>query len=305
MTVESNEAIQLELFDLIGHLQDASLRACQKLAGLCSTGKPAHAELSRKFRSCVTDIDRVVIEALTDAQGAFIVQSGILRVAEDPISRLLTIVLNEVEQLIDANAKSVDGNEIPELLERLVVQYVFHELRHRTQGLSRYEDIQKLKGLDSSIVSDYDVFADRDAASAVAMIYAKDESRATYLELFRDALFFSTNYFFQVFPVPVNRPDKVARAMAILFMAARLARCNFENGVQEDVEFPLDAPLHVSLSMKTKKLAIHIGEPSRELLGTADNDDGVGELIDQICAQDFGSAIETSTRLMNKLQLLG
>jgi hypothetical protein len=92
--------------------------------------------------------------------------------------------------------------------------------------------------------------------------------------------------------------------MAILFMAARLTKRDLSHTVIEKEGFPLDAALYVTLSSPNKRLAIHRGEPSRELLGVANDEDGVGELMSQICDGDFDAALETSIRIIEGLDLM-
>lgn len=281
---------QLDLFDL---LQDRATRACKRLTAICEGNEPLHKELSAKFLAAVADVELVTIEALAGSAGAFIFDNGHLKIAEAPVSKLLAIVLNEVERELDEGKASIGETDIPLLLERVFVEYVLHEVRHRTQGLAEFEDVQALKSVAGpAAMSEYDTLADRDAAMALATLYAEDDSRGAYLSAFRDALFFSSKFFFQIFPIPASRPDKVARAMAILFMAARLAKRDLSHTVIERPDRPLDAPLHVSLSSSQKRLAIHLGEPSKRLLGIANDEDGVGDLISQICDGDYDAALE-------------
>ncbi len=304
MTVKIDESVQLDLLDL---LETRGLAACKKLNAICSDPHFAHIELRRKFLGAIRDIERVTIERLARARGAFEVHDGVLRISETPIAHLLTVIVNDIEHQIDSGAVAIDAVDVPDLLERVFAQYIFHELRHRTQGLTQHSDVQALKALGAAdLVADYDVLADRDAACAVATVYAKDGTRNAYLSTFKEALFFSTNYFFQVFPIPSSRPDKIARAMSVLFMAARLAvrDLNDNDTVEENSEFPLDAPLKVTISTKDKMLAVHLGEPSPRLLGFANDDDGVGDLMDQITHGQFNEAIETSTRIMGRMKLL-
>lgn len=300
-TIGINTNTQLDLFEL---LQDSALEACSNLAKICDGGEPIHRELRQKFLAAVADIETVTIEALATTAGAFVIKDGHLKVAEAPVSRLLTVIVSDIETRIDQDKPAIDGEEIPKLLERVFIQYVLHELRHRTQGLCEYSEVQMLKNLAGpAAIAEYDTFADRDAAMAVAVMYAEDGSRAAFLRSFREALLFSTDYFFQTFPIPADRPDKIARVMSILFMAARLAKRDLSGKLVEDGARPLDAALFVSLSTPKKQLAIHRGEPSRELLGVANDEDGVGQLMEQICDGDFESALETSIRIIKRLDL--
>lgn len=301
-TADANTIPQLDLFEF---LEAGATGACKRLTKLCDGPGELNRELKRKFHAAVADVEFVTIEALAETAGAFVFKDGRLAIAEEPISHLLTVILNDLEARFDDGRVSVEKHEIPKMLERVVVEYMLHEVRHRTQGLAEFSDVQALKAIaGASVMAEYDTFADRDAALAMAALYAEDESRSAFLRSFREALFFSTTYFFQVFPIPANRPDKIARAMAILFMAARLAKRDLVEPVAEVDGRRLDMPLHVSLSTSQKKLAIHRGEPSKELLGVANDWDGVGELMTQICGGDFDSALETSIRIMDNFDLV-
>jgi hypothetical protein len=301
-TADVQTNLQLDLFDL---LQTGAAGACSRLAAYCRADGPHSCELKGKFYGAVADVERVTIEALAKASGAFVVQDGHLRIAEAPIPRLLNVVVRDLNKRLAEGDPSLEQDEVPRILERVFVQYVLHEVRHRTQGLANLSDVQTLRAIaGAGAMLDYDVQADRDAALASAALYASDESRAAFLAAFREALFFSTQYFFEVFPIPAERPDKIARAMAILFMAARLAKRDLGQPTVEDDSLPLDATLYVSLSAPTKSMAIHRGEPTRELLGFANDADGVGTLMEQICNGDMGGALSTSIKIADKLQLI-
>lgn len=294
-----------EQLDLFSFLECGAADACKKLATAVTGSAAIPAEVRNKFYKAVVDVEAVTIRTLASTNGAFVIEGSTMLVSEEPVAKLLTVILNEVAQDLEGNEPSLSESEIPLLLEKVFIQYVFHELRHRSQGLAGLANVRILRDVAGPhVMSEYDVMADRDAALAVASIYAEDETRASFLRAFREALFFSTKYFFQVFPIPQDRPDKIARAMAILFMAARLAKKDLLGSVEENEDRPLDASLYVTLSTQNKKLAIHRGEPSRELLGFADNDDGVGDLIDQICDGNFGSAMETSIKILDLLDLI-
>ena len=300
-TTDTEATAQLDLFD---YLQTCAVDACSELTSYCHTDGSHSVELSEKFLRAVADVERVTIESLAESVGAFSVEGGTLRIAEGPVAKLLAAVVSKYEQSLLDNASSVEADELPVLLERVFIEYVFHEVRHRTQGLGLHGDVQALKSIaGKAAMTEYDVLADRDAALASAAIYADDESRAAFLKAFREALFFSTSYFFDVFPIPAERPDKIARAMAVLFMAARVAQRDFSTEVIEDQSLPLDATLYVSLSAPTRSLAIHRGEPSRQLLGIANDQDGVADLMDQICSGNMEAALETSISIASKLKL--
>jgi len=155
-------------------------------------------------------------------------------------------------------------------------------------------------------MAELDVLADRDAAWAYASVRVGwGNNRVEFLESFREALFLSSAYFFRVFPVTPTRHDKIERAIGVLLMAARLANRQFNSALAERPDLPLDAPLSAVLSSKRNSLAIYKGEPSKRLLGVANDADGVVELVADVTNGQFDSALRRSVDLMDRLNLLG
>lgn len=285
---------------LLEHLERRAEATCRKIVALCSNSGPVAAELQDKFHAAVADIERVSIEALERTEGAFVVEDGVLRIAAAPVSRLLQVVLDDLR-----SRSGLASEEFPEFLERVFMDYVLHELRHRTQGVGEYSTIQQLKSLAGRVtVAEVDLFADRDAAFAYAAIFASGPGRAEFLESFREALFLSSAYFYKVFPVSAARPDKIARAIGVLLMAARLAGMDPLADVKENPKLPLDTPLYVKLATSHKELAIFQGEPSVRLLGVANDTDGVGALVSDVKQGRFDAALTRAIRIAKKLNLL-
>lgn len=290
---------------LLARLESRAAATCAKILDLCLGSDAIAAELQDKFHEAVSDVKRVRITALDERRGAFFVDGDLLILNEEPIAKLLAYVLADVEGRAERHSECMLPDEVPELLERVFVDYILHELRHRTQGLGDHGTVDALKAVaGAKSMADMDVFADRDAAFASASINAEGGSREEFLSSFREALFYSSAYFFKVFPPTPDRPDKLERAIAVLLMAARLAAQDLERPVKESADFPLDAPIVVSLSTPQNQLAIFKAEPSKRLLGVANDADGVGDLVADIKLGDFDSALERSVGLMGKLNLL-
>jgi hypothetical protein len=125
-------------------------------------------------------------------------------------------------------------------------------------------------------MAELDVFADHDAAVAYAALYAEGGTRAEFLKSFQEALFLSSAYFFKVFRPTPDRPDKLARAIGVLLMAARLSGRELKDPIAENEALPLDAALYATLSVGQNQLAVYKAEPSREFLAVAKDGGGGG-----------------------------
>ncbi|MBW6527195.1 hypothetical protein KZ813_10120 [Sphingomonas sp. RHCKR7] len=289
--------------DLLGRLEDGAAKACAKLTSY-TCGDGAHAaELNGKFYDAVASVGSVTIKSLAASAGAFMLNGGVLAIDEEPVSRILSAVVEVVRREFDERGEVLDVSELPALLERVFVTYLFHEIRHTSQGLSLHGNVKELKSIAGpSVMAEYDALADRDAALAFSAIYAESDTRESLLATLREALFYSTQFFFRAFPVPENRPDKIARAMAVLFMAARLVDEKSSGIPEENSEFPLDSPLYVTLSACRRKLAIHRGEPFKTLIGFANDEEGVSALSSHICKGEMVAALALATEIMKKVE---
>ena len=292
---------------LTTRLEKRAAATCAKLVDLCKGSNAIATELRAKFLAAISDVEHVTIEALAAEHGAFLVDEGWLRVSEEPVAKLLMLVLEDIRGRAADDPDGRYPDEIPELLERVFVDYVLHELRHRTQGIGDYDTVQRLKEVGGArAVAELDVFADRDAAFAYATLHATGDSRVEFLASFQEALFLSSAYFFRVFRPSADRPDQLARAIAVLLMAARLSSKELTDPIVECDDLPLDAPLFVTLSLGKNQLAIYKAEPNKKLLAVAKDSggDGVSEIVADVGAGDFESALEKSVTLMGRLNLL-
>jgi hypothetical protein len=146
-------------------------------------------------------------------------------------------------------------------------------------------------------MAEMDVLADHDAAIAYAALYGSCESRPEFLEMYREALFFSSAYFFKTFTPTADRPDKIARVICVLIMTARLASYDSFTSVNER-GLPLDTPLIVKLSSCMKEIAVFQAEPSQRLLWVANDLDGIGELVEDVLIGNLDLALARACALV-------
>lgn len=287
--------------EIVEDLQDRLLAGIEdSLSQLsaCMSGDDALAkELEQKFGEAVADISRVKFVAVGPGNGSFFVKGGDLQVAEGPVSKLLYAVIDDLK--FGKKNPALDFDELIGLFNKVIRGYVFHELRHRTQGLELYERVGDVRATGGNMVmAQIDAQADRDAAVAAAAVDGFS-NREQFLNAFQEALFLSTAYYFRVFPIPTNRPDKVARALGVLLMLARLAASHSPVGFREDSKFPLDAPLFAFLHKDRKLLTIWRGEP-QILLGHSNDEGEISELCDDVIAGRFEKAISRCVSLLRR-----
>src|ERR1044072_1161991 len=130
---------------LILRLEKRAAATCEKLVDLCAASQSIASELQHRFLAAVSDIEHVTIEALTAEHGAFLVDEGWLKISEEAVARLLAFVLAEVRGRAVDDRRTLLPEEVPEIIERVFVDYVLHELRHRTQGVGKYATVGELK----------------------------------------------------------------------------------------------------------------------------------------------------------------
>lgn len=153
-------------------------------------------------------------------------------------------------------------------------------------------------------MAELDAIADRDAAFAYAAVEVGDGDRADFLSAFREALFLSSAYYFRVFPIARDRPDKVARALGVLLMTARLATAKFGPELREEKDLPLDATLVAHLSTDMSRLAIFRAEPRRRLLAVANDADGeLSKLVADMHGGRFDAALARCVAFLRRLKI--
>jgi len=299
MPVEASLSL-LDENTLLRQLEQSLLDVCKRLVALCRREGADAVELQDKFLPAVADIHKVFIGPLDPKMGSFSQERGVLLLKEEPVVALMRFVLADIRSKM-REGHHLASAEIPLLLERALADYMLHELRHESQGVGKYQDFLVAKEIaGADVMSDIDVQADRDAAFAYGKIYGNDNDRASYLECFREALFLSSSYYFNVFNF-ASRPDKRNRAVAVMMMIARVADIKDFSAISERRDLPLDAPLFVRT--KQSSLAIVHGFPTGRFLGAA-NDADVGQLISQVDRAQFEEAVQTSVLLAKRLGLL-
>lgn len=301
----TSDSSVIESESLVERIKGAAMRTFRTLVALGRADAPQAAEMQDKFYPAVCDLIEVRIEAIPERHGSFYVADGILFVSEQSVSHLLYAVTDEYKKRFRQDETALRPDELPALLEKVFVDFLLHEVRHRTQGVEDFDVVQRLKAAAGrSAMAEIDVYADRDAAWAYASAEVGWDDRARFLEKFREALFLSGDYYFKEFPIISQRHDKIERAISVLLMAARLALVDFSRGFNERADLPLDAGLFVSLSAQRNALAIYRGEPSKRLLGVANDVDDVNLLVRDIASGQFDSALTRSVSLMRHLKLL-
>ncbi|HMI19770.1 MAG TPA: hypothetical protein VK533_09515 [Sphingomonas sp.] len=303
MPTEIDAATTLDRPPLFSEIEHRLADACRRLVALCSHNSAEGQELQDKFLPAISKINQVVIGPLEANFGAFVAIEDVLYLKEEPVIELFRIVLSDIASQLKAG-RTISAAEIPALLERALMDYVLHELRHQSQGVGDYGDFKLAKSIAGRrFMAEMDVQADRDAAFAFSMLYTHGNSRAEFLECFREALFLSSAYYFRIFPPTPSRLDKQERVAAVMLMSARLAVIRDFNELVERPDLPLDSPLIAKISTAQSTLAIFQGQPNVRLLGAA-NDAAVGLLVRQLDRSQFDDALETSISLADQLGLL-
>lgn len=295
-------SIEVQVFPgLEDRLRGSVTTTVEKLSHYIRKDTPLGRELRSKFEEAIADIGNIEIGEFGSGSGSFFVSRGTLSLPEGPIAKLLYAVMDDISCGGEQDSFA-DTTELFAIFDRVLAGFVLHELRHRTQGMEVYARVADVRATGGEMVmAQLDALADRDAAVAVAAINVAGDSRDEFLEMFQDALYLSSAYYFRVFPIPRDRPDKVARALGVLLMLARLATAKTSGRWNEDPKFPLDAPLYAYLKSDTKLLTFWRGEPSPELIGFSNDAASVDELVNDVVEGRFTSAIAKCIRLLRRI----
>jgi hypothetical protein len=229
----------------------------------------------------------------------------------------MTVNVGHVRNLLEAIIHDVDTAEArlePSDLGRLVrlaiELFILHEVRHHSQGVSDYADVQKLKTISEMLVGQFDLFADRDAAHAYALLRAVEERAAKpadYVRYFSEALFFMGQFCFPAFKAPLVKPHKVARALGISLMLARIALAEKEGttAVLQAGRLPLDTTLMPEIAADWSKLTIFAYNPDLQLIAVAiDIDSAVlRDICERLDDGNFDHLLPDVIRLLGLLRL--
>ena len=242
---------------------------CKKVLGLILTDPKIYLELGEKFEPALSDLIGVEIGPLDIAQGSFRVVDGTLTLNEPDIARLMSYVIDDMKRQVTMGRPGLEPGELREILVATTSLFALHELRHRTQGVEKFSTVQLLKKIDGrEQIAKFDIQADRDAAVALAAAHAGEIGTKDFLAHYQRALFYSVEYFFKIYPANVDRPDKICRVAAMLFMLARLEIYRTIGTLS--LGSPMTA-ISVSIAPDHRSIAIFENEPRNKLI-TASND---------------------------------
>lgn len=216
----------------------------------------------------------------------------------------------------DTNGRSgvenLDESEVSRLMMMALMLLIFHEVRHSSQGVAEYDTMQGLKKLGlERVIGDLDLLADRDAAHAYAIlnsIESGDPSSHAYITAFRDALFFMGQYCFPAFKVPQDKPYKVARALGLTMMLARIVLAERDNRIQQEHAgaLPLDVALMPQIRPLYDGITILAYTPDLRVLSIDSDIDPT--FLSSLCAKldsaPFLEILEDAICLWRKLRLV-
>jgi hypothetical protein len=246
---------------------DATVRAQEWCAEACavrdfcvSMGRSLDSQFAGFYRNIVEPFSRIRefrFEPLaSDAAFDFDAANGLMTFNSKHIammeSAVREILDEETRGIPDANDRLALG-EVNALIRQAIGCYVIHEVRHISQGIALYEDVSALKEVNAGIIGALDLQADVEAARAYALMTvsaAGDQSIEAYLEAFAEAIYFMGRFNFRSFGVPMAKPWKVARALGLTMMLARIATARSEGRAVEihSSGLPLDTPLLPAIS---------------------------------------------------------
>lgn len=167
---------------------------------------------------------------------------------------------------LDLDAMARAGKPSPDkgLVLRLAMHLlILHELRHSSQGVGDYADVQRLKRFDdgASVIGELDLLADCDAARAYAVLRMIEDGEAdvrAYLTNLATALLFMGDYCFPAFKMPMSKPPKMRRALGLTLMLARISRAMEDDSLLtiHAGPVPLDTPLMPKVDLEAGQIAI-------------------------------------------------
>lgn len=279
-------------------LEGSILRACQGVLDLLKTSQDVSNDLGAKFETALKDITNVQIRQLDPADGAFIVDAGVMSLNENDVARLLHYALNDMREQIESG-KRIPENEIRSTIEDAISLFALHELRHRTQGIGSFRIVQFLKNMDGrEQLGKFDIQADRDAAVALAALRSGSITSQEFLNYYEKALYYSVQYFFKIYPANVDRLDKTCRVAALLFMLVRLQI--YISAGSLTVGHPTTT-LSVKIATDKRALAIFENDPSQKLLKVANDSCDITNFTENIENGNLDAALTQAYRLAFKL----
>lgn len=105
--------------------------------------------------------------------------------------------------------------------------FLFHELRHISQGLGAYGTVQELKKIgQEDLVAQYDLLADVEAAKDYALFVCSEGNewrQPPFVQAFVQALYVHVHYCVPAFNYPLGSRWKMGRAIGLVLMLGRAA----------------------------------------------------------------------------------
>jgi hypothetical protein len=270
-----------------------------------SQGQGDFAHFMRaRYSDTVSAIERVDVETLDDR--AFSLKEGVLTINRIPLSALARYIRADFVACREGARHVPDPAMIDAVIKRTALLFLFHELSHVRQGVGRYESVAKLKQLaGANVMADLDLIADRDAAIVVSGLLAGGKlDRREQLQAFKSMLFLMGQYCFPVFGFSRENLPKMARAVGLVLMAARLSAADWVEGWSKDDEsLALDSCLMCYPGADLSSLSLHILEPSPRILTVEADlpDQDLAQLVASIETGAFEHAISCGCSILRSI----
>lgn len=280
-------------------IAEAVKRTCEDLLALFEKNSVIAAELRDKFQPALADLVAFELRPLEAEYGAFKVADGTFSLNEKEVARLISYVLDDMKAQVGRGDHLLSASEIKNTIEEVTTLFALHELRHRTQGVEKFQTVQLLKAIGGRTkISTFDVQADRDAAVALAASKSGDLSSDEFLDHYQRALFYSIQYFFKIYPANASRPDKVCRVAALIFMLVRL---EIYRGLRHLCSGSPISALSVEISSDHKSIAVFENDPKHRLLRAANDVADLPRFIENIEEGRLEMALEQAFSIVTAI----
>jgi hypothetical protein len=235
---------------------------------------------NQRFVIPFKEIKRIEFKEITSG-AAFEIEDGFMTMNTGHIRGLLLEIVTDV----DNSPHQLQESEIGRLVRLAIELFILHEVRHLSQGVDEYESVQKLKIIAEKLVGQFDLIADRDAAHAYALLRGAEKKKSNfgdYIRHFGEALFFMGQFCFPAFKTPLNKPHKVARALGLTMMLARIALAQtLGYDAKRANSMPLDTALMPEIAPDWAKITIFAFNPDLHLVAIAVEVDPI--MLESIC----------------------
>lgn len=278
------------------------------LLDLCQRGSRHFPMLEKAFGAALRKVTAFRIEIFSGGAFRFEPETGHFIINAQPLTMLFDRVAADIHQAIE-RGEDAPQDLLPLVQKQVFRVYLLHEIRHIPQGVGDYSVVQDLKKIAGpEIMAELDVLADRDAAAAFAALECLifDETRESYLRLFQRALFFSGQYSFPVFKFTADRTFKMARAIAVTFMAARISCAKNLKDDAGGHTLPLDSCLLVKVAKDYTSYAVMTGNPDTQVVSVVCEvpDDRLKKLVRAIEDNDFDEALNMAGLMLATMTMI-